>query len=235
MSTPSTTLSPYERALLDCWNGEWHHPLFVESSLGDRDEMPVDMFFREEDEMTDLELAALEHCRGTILDVGAGAGCHSLVLQTRRKSVEALEISRSCVEIMLLQGVENVYHDDIHTFNAAKFDTILLLMNGIGLAGTLHQLPSFLQKLKSLLVSGGQILIDSSDIAYAYENQPLPTAYYYGELRYRYTYQQQQGDWFPWLYADQVVLKRIALENGLQSHVLYEDEFGQFLCRLTPC
>mgnify|MGYP002088314889 CR=1 FL=1 len=47
-----------------------------------------------------------------------------------------------------------------------KYDTLLLLMNGTGIAGKLERLPSLLNRLKELLADGGQILVDSSDLKY---------------------------------------------------------------------
>lgn len=229
----STKFSPFEHALIDFWEGKQKNPLYLESSLGTTDEMPIDIFFREEDEMPDLELCALNLCRGKVLDIGAGAGCHSLVLQTRNKQVEALEISKAFIEVLLFQGVHNIYHDDLYQFNAEMFDTLLILMNGIGLAGTLENLPVFFNQLKSMLKPGGQILLDSSDIAYAYDDEPLPIKHYYGEIKYRYNYKNREGKWFDWLYLDKNLLIEKAAEHGFYTEVVFEDEFDQFLCKLS--
>lgn len=233
MSSSIPTLTPFEKAVLDFWEGKQKKPLLLESSLGSTDEMPVDIFFREEDEMPDLELCALEVCRGKILDIGAGAGCHSLVLQERGKQVEALEISKVFIEILLLQGVENIYHDDIYDFTSSKFDTLLVLMNGVGLAGTLDNFPVFLSQLKKIIQPNGQLLIDSSDINYAYKGISLPNNHYLGEIKYRYSYKKEIGEWFNWLYLDKNLLMEEATKQGWKTEVLFEDEFDQFLCQLT--
>ena len=74
--------------------------LRVFSPQFDEDEMPVGTLFREEEDMPPLELKALDLCRGRVLDVGAGAGCHSLALQRRGLDVTAVDISPLSVDVM---------------------------------------------------------------------------------------------------------------------------------------
>ena len=184
--------------------------------------------------MPDLEWCALDHCRGRVLDIGAGAGSHALVMQQRSMDVTALEISPLAAQVMRQRGVNNVAVDDIFIYAGQKYDTLLLLMNGIGLAGTIDNLKILLRHLKTLLNPGGQLLFDSSDIAYLYEGK-LPADRYYGEIPYQYEYQKQKTHWFNWLYVDEQTLTEIAAAEGWDMEVLYEDEFGQYLVRLVEC
>ncbi|RYD83947.1 MAG: methyltransferase domain-containing protein, partial [Sphingobacteriales bacterium] len=126
------------------------HKLWIHNKYGPKEQMPIAAYFRGEDDMPDLEWAALDHCRGTVLDIGAGAGSHALVLQQRGMEVTALEISPLAVEVMQQRGVSKIVEADIFTYNAAKYDTLLLLMNGIGLTGTIDNLRVFLQQAKTL-------------------------------------------------------------------------------------
>lgn len=207
------------------------HKLWIHNKYGAKEEMPVATYFRDEDDMPDLEWAALERCNGKVLDIGAGAGSHALVLQQWNIEVTALEISPLAAKVMRQRGVKNVVEADIFTYNAEKYDTLLLLMNGIGLTGTLDNLRVFLQHAKTLLNPGGQLLFDSSDIAYLYEGN-LPADGYYGEIWYKYEYKKQTTDWFKWLYVDEATLIKIAAEEGWTAEVLFEDEFGQYLVRM---
>lgn len=81
--------------------------LRVLSSLFDEDELPVPLLFREEKDMSDIERKALELARGRVLDVGAGAGCHSLVLQNRGLEVTAIDISPLSVQVQQERGVRD--------------------------------------------------------------------------------------------------------------------------------
>ncbi|RYY07402.1 MAG: class I SAM-dependent methyltransferase, partial [Sphingobacteriaceae bacterium] len=206
---------------------------WINNNYGEPEEMPVEVFFREQTDMPEAELLALHLCRGNILDIGAGAGSHALVLQERGFNVTALEISAGAAELMKKRGVKTVLQQDIFQYKTEKFDTLLLLMNGIGLAGNLAGLNRFLQHAKQLLLPGGQLLFDSSDLTYLYEDLPLPQNKYYGEISYQYQYKNQQSDWFNWLYIDQKTLLKTALQNGWNCDILYEDDMDLYLAKLT--
>lgn len=141
--------------------------LRVLSSMFEEDEMPVAHLFRTFKDMPRTEQRALEEAYGNVLDIGAGAGCHALELQQRGKSVKAIDISPLSCEVMEERGVKDVECMNVFcpTF-IGQFDTILLLMNGTGIAGKLSNLPNLLNRLKQLMNKDGQILIDSSDLKY---------------------------------------------------------------------
>ncbi len=207
--------------------------LFINNKYGPKEEMPLDVYFRGEEEMPDLELLALSKCRGRVLDIGAGVGSHALVLQQRGIDVTAMDISGKAVDIMLERGVKQAFEQDIYAYSGEKYDTLLLLMNGIGLTGNIQQLRVFLQHTKKLLKPGGQLLFDSSDIAYLYEGHP-PIGNYYGELWYQYACKGQKTDWFQWLYIDADTLIQVAAEEGWAIEILDEDDMDGYLARLVP-
>jgi SAM-dependent methyltransferase len=219
------------QALFDHEQQLTNNKLWIVNKYGPAEEMPLETYFREEDDMPDLEWMALQECKGKVLDIGAGAGSHALILQQQSMDITAIDISPLCVQVMKNRGVTHVLEADIFTYNQGKFDTLLLLMNGIGLAGTIENLKRLLIHLKTLLNKDGQILFDSSDIAYLYEGN-LPGQGYYGEIQYQYQYKKQQTEWFNWLYIDEHTLLQVATETDFKMDVLLEDEFGQYLVRL---
>jgi len=217
---------------------DFHHhkpsgKLWIHNKYGKKEEMPVKVYFRTVAEMPDLELIALQNCVGKVLDIGAGAGSHTLPLQEKGIDVTALEISPMAAEVMKQRGVEKIITEDIFNLTSGDFDTLLLLMNGIGLTGNISRLRLFLQHVKTLLNPGGQILFDSSDVAYLYNGKIPELAHYYGEIMYRYEYKKQKTDWFSWLYIDRHKLKKIAAETGWETEILSEDEYDQYLAKLT--
>lgn len=213
--------------------------LRVMSSMFDDDEMPVPYLFRTFNEMPPLEQLAINMASGRVLDIGAGAGCHALALQERGIEVKAIDISPLSCEVMRERGIKDV--ECINIYNTqfqGTFDTLLLLMNGTGIAGKLKQLPYLLNRLKELLAPDGCILIDSSDLKYIYENEDGSididlNAPYYGEVDYRMQYRGVKGETFDWLYTDPTLLNSICQQNGLKCAIVGTGEHYDYLAKLT--
>lgn len=220
-------------ALLDQFNNDAAEILWLHNSYGDPEEMPADIFFRDQSEMPALELCALKNCRGEILDIGAGVGSHTLELQRSDFDISALEISTVACTIMRERGVKQIINKDFFDFQAKKYDTLLLLMNGIGLAGNIEKLPVLLNRCKKLLKKGGQIIFDSSDISYLYSDTSFPTKKYFGEISYQYEYKGVKGDWFDWVYIDSSLMAAISLDIGFNYETIFEDGHDQYLARLS--
>lgn len=213
--------------------------LRVMSSMFDEDEMPVDHLFRTFDNMPHLEQKALNMAYGKVLDIGAGAGCHALALQERGLDVKAIDISPLSCEVMKERGIKNVECVNLFCKQLqGKYDTLLLLMNGTGIAGKLSQLPALLNRLKELLSEEGQILIDSSDLKYIYENEDGSmdidlNAPYYGEVDYQMQYRDIKGEPFDWLYTDPMLLASVSKQCGLQCQIMEQGEHYDYLAKLA--
>lgn len=213
--------------------------LRVMSSMFDEDEMPVDHLFRTFDNMPHLEQKALNMAYGKVLDIGAGAGCHALALQERGMDVKAIDISPLSCEVMKERGIKDVECVNLFCKQLqGKYDTLLLLMNGTGIAGKLSQLPALLNRLKELLSEEGQILIDSSDLKYIYENEDGSmdidlNAKYYGEVDYQMQYRDIKGEPFDWLYTDPMLLASVSKQCGLQCQIMEQGEHYDYLAKLT--
>lgn len=206
----------------------------VESDVVEHDKIPVTYLYREYNDMPIQEQIALEKCTGNVLDIGAGAGTHSLYLQQQGMQVTALEVSGLACQVMQQRGITNVVHSDIMNYNNSNFDTLLLLMNGIGLAGTLQQLPAFLQHCLTLLKPGGKIIFDSSDLVYLYSLDQLnETTRYYGEVHYRMRYKNHCTAWFNWLYIAFSKLKEVCTTMQLKTKLLYKGKHYEYLVSVS--
>jgi SAM-dependent methyltransferase len=229
------------RALTDYFHRQspgklWvHHYIAREGRTVHREQMPLDFYFRDMNSMPELEWIALQQCTGKVLDIGAGAGSHALSLQLMGQDVTALEISPLSTALMEKRGIASVIREDFFQLASGAFDTLILLMNGIGLAGSIDGLRTFLAKAKHLLRPGGQLVFDSSDIAYLYPYGTPPKGNpYYGEVFFRYEYKKSLSDWFPWLFIDRKTLKTLAAREGWLTEVLYDDRQGQYLVKCRP-
>lgn len=230
----------FGKAILDYQTNNSPEDLITETSISNSDEMSVAYLFRTFSEMPKLEQKALQLAKGKILDVGCGAGSHSLYLQNEKKiDVTAIDISESAIKTCHLRGLKSVKKINVLDLDSTeKFDTILLLMNGTGIFGKLNEVPKYLQKLKSLLNSNGQILIDSSDIIYMFDEDDdggkwIPGSDYYGELDFTLTYKGEKETSFPWLYLDYNTLQNATHANGLGCEMIMEGEHYDYLAKLT--
>ena len=249
---------PHGLALRDFFAGDGAATIVVHSDLGEREEFPVSVWFREESQFWQLERTALDLCRGRVLDVGAGTGCHSLVLQARGLSVCAIDCVPEAVGIMRRRGVREVHLADVFDFEAEPFDTILMLTNGAGLVETLSGLDPFLLRADRLLAPAGQILLDSTDVR-PEQSERAPVAgapvdspvldpeqgrsartvperedgRYVGKIQFQLEYRGIKGAPFAQLYVDPETLAERAAAAGWACRVIEEDTGGSYLAQLT--
>lgn len=226
------------RAIWDYYYHENPEDLQTETSISELDDLPVSYLFRDYQEMNALEKKALDLSFGKVLDVGSGAGSHSLYLQNERKlEVTALDISPKSIEMCKARGIKNTICEDLLQFSEKNFDTVLLLMNGTGIFQSLEHIDQYLQKLKSLVAEKGQILIDSTDILYMYDQDEdggvlIPATGYYGELDYYLHYKGESEEPMKWLYLDFDTLENAAIANGFKIQKIEQLE-DSYLAQLT--
>lgn len=230
----------FGKAILDYQTNNSPEDLITETSISEADEMSVAYLFRSYIEMPKLEQKALQLAKGKVLDVGCGAGSHSLYLQNELNfDVTAIDISANAIKACELRGLKKAKVQDIMQLEGDKFDTILLLMNGAGMCGKLKNIPNFLQKLKALLTDEGQVLVDSSDIIYMFDEDEdggkwIPTDVdYYGEVVFDIAYKGEKEASFDWMYIDYNTLQNAAVANGLQCELILEGEHFDYLAKLT--
>jgi SAM-dependent methyltransferase len=227
---------PIGKAILDYSKQKHDENIIVKSELCDDDIIPVNYLFRSFEEFPEIEKIALENCNGAVLDVGAAAGIHSKELVKRGLEIKAIDTSKGSIAYLQQIGL-NAQEIDFYELKDEAFDTILLLMNGIGIARTLSKLPYFLQKCKALLKPGGKVICDSTDIKYLYENEDgslwvdLATEYY-GNFNYQMSYKDQETRWFEWLYLDKEKFQDAAEKEGFTFNILTE-EGDHFLVELS--
>lgn len=233
-------LDLFGKAMLDFQTNNNPEDIITETSISEPDEMSVSYLFRTYEEMPEIEKKALQLAYGKVLDVGCGAGSHSLSLQNDRQlEVHSIDISPNAIQTCSLRGLKNIKTQYVLEYTDTKFDTILLLMNGTGIFGKIENCNLYLQKLKSLLNPGGQILIDSSDIIYMFDEDEdggkwIPSEKeYYGELTFTITYKNEKEAPFDWLYLDYNTLQNAAIANGLKCELILEGAHYDYLAKLS--
>lgn len=225
------------KALLDYQKGQHVENIITATNISSDDVLPISYLFRSFKDMPKIEQKALQLAKGNVLDIGCGAGSHSLYLQEKGFDIKAIDISKGAIEVCRLRGINKAFHLDVLK-ETETFDTLLLLMNGTGIFQTLNKVSVYLKHLKTLLKKDGQILIDSSDIKYMYVDEDGgywqdANANYYGQLDYFLSYKGEEEVPMKWLYLDFVTLKTAAQANGLKCELILEGQHFDYLARLT--
>jgi len=231
----------FGQALLDYHSGNYEEDIITYSSVGGEDRLPLPYLFRDYKAMPKIEQRALELCQGAVLDIGCGAGNHALYLQENGLDITGLDISEGAIETCKLRGLKKTLYGTIYSVDGMKFDTLLLLMNGIGIAGSLTKLDAFLEQIKNLLLPGGQVLLDSSDIIYMFDDEEIientktiaSVDQYYGQVTFITQYRSQKSTPFDWLYLDYTTLKESCKANGFCCELVMEGEHYDYLARLS--
>jgi SAM-dependent methyltransferase len=237
----TAAMEPYGRSLLDFFDGDTSAKVVVHRDDGLAEDMPASIFFRKPADFSPLEQKAMTLCRGHVLDIGAGAGCHSLVLQDRGMTVLAIDFSPHAIEVMSKRGVKECRQVDVFEFHEEQFDTLLMMGHGIGIAGDPFGLDRFLNHAHKLLKPDGQIVLDSLDVRctdnprhLAYQEANRRAGRYFGEFRMRFEYKGQMGPLFGWLHVDPATLTDHAERTGWSCRVVCREDSGDYLAQLTP-
>ncbi len=234
------SMDPYGCSLLDYFHGDESAKVAVLRDDGFVSSLPAGVFFRKEENFSPLEKKAVDLCRGKVLDIGAGAGCHSLALQKRGMKVLAIDISPQAVEILSARGVAESRRINLYDLHEGRFDTLLMMLHGIGMAETLPGLDQFLLHARALTAPGGQLIFDSLDVRrtedprhLAYQEANRKAGRYFGEIRMQFEYKGQKGPLFGWLHVDPETLAEHAGKGGWRSQTVYQQEDGNYLAQLT--
>jgi len=222
---------PMGAMLLDTFHGDESAYLEVSSPVFEMSEMRGAEMMRSYAAMNDVEKKALSLCTGRVLDVGAGGGCHSHHLQGQGMEVEAIDISPGCVAVLQGRGIK-AYQRIIYAEQHGRYDTVLMLMNGLGICGTLDGLNLFFQHVPTFLGGGGKIVADSTDLRCLMDEEQ-GSSDYHGETEFVMSYKGVKRAPFPWLYVDFETLQHLARYNNLQCEQVLVEPTGHYLVEIS--
>jgi len=181
-------------------------------------------YFSEYDDWAEHHKKAIEFARGRVLDVGCGAGRHSIYLQSKGLDVTGMDSSPLAIRVCRLRGLKKtkvMSIAEISRFKSCSFDTILMLGNNFGLFGSFNNARLLLNKLYKITSPNATIIAESND-PYKTEN-PFHLRYQKanrrrgrmpGQMRIRIRYMKYVGKWFDYLIVSREEMRGILKGTG---------------------
>ncbi|MBT3284971.1 class I SAM-dependent methyltransferase [Candidatus Bathyarchaeota archaeon] len=198
-------------------------------------------YFRAYEEWQKNEQDAIKEVKGKILDIGLGAGRHTLYLQNKGHDVTGIDTSQLSLEVARLRGVKKCMLMNLHKldFPDNSFDTVLMLGQNLGL-GNMAVMRSYLSKIYDITTSDGIIIGEARDPSGT--TNPEHLAYYernrkkglpIGLVKVRIGFQGKVGEWFDLFLMDQELLEEIVAPTGWKVSKNYYSEQGMYITILT--
>ncbi len=168
--------------------------------------------------------AAMRHARGSILDIGCGAGRHSLYLQKKGHTVVGIDASPLAIKVCKLRGLRKARVlpiGKIGQFAPGSFDSVILLGNNFGLFGSFRRAQSLLRILHRITSPAGRVIVETMDPHatsdpdhLAYHKRNLSRGRMPGQIRLRIRHRNLIGPWLDYLFVSESELKEILKGTG---------------------
>jgi len=199
------------------------------SEIGEREDGFVSpsggpkLYFRDYREWSPDQRKAMRYVRGRVLDIGCGAGRHSLYLQQKGFEVLGIDTSPLALRVCRLRGLKKTKLLSITRINSklGKFDTLLMLGNNFGLFANFRRARWLLGRFHSITSERARIIAESMD---PYQtDDPVNLEYHRlnrkrgrmsGQLRIRLRYKKHATPWFDYLLVSKDEMKQILKDTG---------------------
>ena len=178
------------------------------------------VYFADYSKWPEREKKALRYIKGKILDIGAGAGRHSLYFQRKGHKVTAIDNSPLCVRVCRERGVKDARCLSIEETGVlkAKFDTVLLMCNNFGLFGSRKKAKKLLRELYKVTSPEAKIISESYEYQTPffreYIKRNLRIGRDPGDFTARIRYGKHCTPWFDYFRATKNEMKEILGETG---------------------
>jgi len=184
----------------------------------------------------------MQFVKGRVLDVGCGAGRHSLHLQEKGFDVVGIDISPLAVKVCRLRGLKKtrVMPIEATDFEQGSFDTVIMMGNNFGLFGSFEKARRLLKKFRRITYEDALIIASSRD---PYQTGNPAHLHYHrlnkkkgrmsGQVRIRIRYEKYIGKWFDYLMVSREEMKQILIETGWEITEFLNSEGPHYIAAIT--
>jgi hypothetical protein len=198
-------------------------------------------YFTEYEEWDASEKEAIRHVRGRVLDVGCGAGRHSLHLQAQGFDVVGIDISPLAIQVCRARGLRDARVLPITQLSrrVGIFDTILMLGNNFALMGNGKRAKWLLRRFHKMTSGAGTVIAQTRDptqtdvpehLAYHARNREKGTTP--GQARIRVRYKKYVTPWIDFLMVSKEELTAILEGTNWQVRQFIEGQQGVYIAIL---
>ena len=210
----------------------------VERDDGIKNQLNPKMYFSVYQDWHPLEQKAIQFAKGKVLDVGCGAGRHSLYLQQKGFDVLGIDVSPLAIKVCKLRGLKKtrVLSIEDMDFNQNSFDTILMMGNNFGLLGSFNKARRLLKKIYEITSKTAIIIADTRD---PYKtDDPNHLAYHKlnkkkgrmgGQVKIRIQFADYTSGWFDYLMASKQELTHILEETGWTTKETLDSKTAKYV------
>jgi len=218
----------------------------VERDDGYIDAMSPTIYFSEHRDWPQSVQKAMEFAKGRVLDVGCGAGRHSLYLQGMGLDVLGIDISPLAIKVCRLRGLRKaeVMSIDEVNFSPNSFDTIIMMGNNFGLFGSFRKARELLKAFHKMTSPNALIVAETRD-PYTTDN-PAHLEYHRsnskrgrmgGQVRIRVRFKKYATKWFDYLMVSKEEMREILRGAGWKAKTFIDSEDSGYIaviCKETP-
>jgi len=212
----------FGQSFLDFYEGK-KHPSQIERDDGHTDDHIIAQYFNGYEDFPEAERKALRHAKGRVLDIGVGAGRHSLYLQGKGLDVTGIDISEKALEVCRRRGVKRLLKMSACDlmFGEDSFDTAIAFCNNFGLCGSMRGVEGMMVRLHRIISDDGVFLaesinpIDTNMRAHLrYHKKNIARGRPPGQVRLRIKYRGETGAWFGLLMVTPEEMRQICDRTG---------------------
>ena len=196
------------------------------------------LYFSQYEDWPLIEQKAMEFVNGRVLDIGCGAGRHSLYLQEKGFDVLGIDNSPLAIKVSRLRGLKKAKAMSIEDvdFKPNSFDTIIMMGGSFGLFGSFKKARRLLKRFHEMTSKNAVIIAETRD-PYKTDN-PAHLEYHEfnkkrgrmsGQARIKVKFGKHVTEWFEWLMVSKGEMKDILKGTGWEVREFIDSEDSEYI------